>query len=141
MAAPLSESSAERRPARSRRQFLKRAAAFGAAGLVGGLLTGCGGEENRTRPDGEVQTPTGDEPKPGLSEEVVDCRSTEQLSPQDLKVRQALNYTPDSPEPGETCGNCRFYTAPQQEECGGCELFPGPVVAGGWCTSWAIQQS
>lgn len=139
---------------RSRRVFIKRAV-FGSLGLAGVLVSGCGRSENEPiRPDGDVQTPTGNDPRPGLSEPVVDCQSTETLSPQDLKVRQALDYTPESPEPGETCANCRFYQPPNGKSstdttasstasgsCGGCQLFPGPVVASGWCTSWAEKQS
>ena len=136
---------------RPRRRFLKKAAAlsFATAGGTVLLTSGCGEDEDPSiRPDGDVQTPTGEDPKPGLSEPVVDCQSTETLSPQDLKVRQALGYTPDSPEEGQRCDNCRFFTPPPRNTpdaapsaCGGCQLFPGPVVAGGWCTSWAEQQA
>lgn len=139
---------------RSRRGFLKRALAAGGVAGLAGFVASCGGTEGdeATRPTGEVQTPTGENPKPGLSEEVVDCRSTEQLSPQDLKVRQALNYTPDSPEEGERCDNCQFYKPPARGDtsnvaasgknaaCGGCVHFAGPVTDGGWCTVWAAQQ-
>lgn len=126
----------------TRRGFLKRVAALGAAALGAAFTgTGCRPTGEPTRPDGSVQTPTGVDPKPGLSEPVVDCESTETLSPQDLDVRQALDYTPETPRPKERCDNCRFYEKPgEKETCGGCVHFAGPVTDGGWCTVWAAQQ-
>ena len=51
---------------------------------------------------------------------------------------KSLQYVEESPEADKNCANCSLY---QQEKygsgCGGCTLFPGPVAAEGYCTSWA----
>jgi hypothetical protein len=112
----------------SRREFLGRLAAIGAAGLGGStLLAACGGDGADTAAGGEYP--------------VVDastCQGYDALDQQALAARQALNYQDSTPEAGQYCGNCRFKQDYDQDaSCIGCQLFAGPVSPGGWCQSWA----
>ncbi len=101
----------------SRRELLRRSAAFGAAGL--GLVVlgaGCGGEEG----DG------------------ADCTDTSSLTPTQRSTRSSLQYVDLSPHGAEkNCANCSFYTAAGQNECGACTLVPGPISPEAYCASWA----
>lgn len=97
----------------SRRQFL---AATGAVLGLGPVLAACGGDATRA----------------------AQCDGYGSLSTAELQQRQALNYVDASPRADQNCANCRLYNAPEDGgACGGCQLFPGPVVAQGWCTAWA----
>lgn len=115
----------------SRRQFLGRLAALGAAGLGGStLLAACG--------DGADTA--GGSPYPVV--EASTCQGYDALDQQALAARQALNYQDNSPEAEQHCGNCRFQQAYDQDSnCLGCQLFAGPVSPGGWCQSWTAQAS
>jgi hypothetical protein len=114
----------------SRRQFLGRLAALGAAGLGGTtLLAACGG-------DGADTAATGDLPYPVV--EASTCQGYDALDQQALSARQALNYADVTPEEGQYCGNCRFKQDYEEDaNCIGCQLFAGPVSPAGWCQSWA----
>lgn len=95
-----------------RRRFL---GAVGALALVP-LAAGCGG--------GDVTA--------------ASCEGYDALTEQDLQTRAALNYVDDSPNPSQFCTNCRLFNRPAGgSECGGCQLFAGPVAPGGWCSSWS----
>jgi hypothetical protein len=103
----------------SRRELLRRSAAYGAAGL--GLVvfgSACGGEEGG---DG------------------ADCTDTSSLTPTQRSTRSSLQYVDQSPHGAEkNCANCSFYTAAAQNEtCGGCTLVPGPIAPEAYCASWA----
>ena len=37
------------------------------------------------------------------------------------------------------CANCAQYVEGQYGDCGGCNLFSGPVQPQGHCLSWAAQ--
>lgn len=105
----------------TRRQFL---VSTGAALGLTPLLAACGGGE------GDLVA--------------AECAGYDALSPQDLGARQALNYVDETPIPLQRCDNCQFYQADANEggsACGGCQLFAGPVVAGGYCTGWAAAQT
>lgn len=128
----------------TRRRFLGRFAAAGAAGLGGSaLLAACGGGEDAAEPAVDDTSAAASAPA-GEEYPVVDastCQGYDALDEQALSTRQALNYQDDSPEEGQYCGNCQFkqvYAADAQ--CLGCQLFLGPVSPGGWCLSWAAQQ-
>ena len=96
----------------TRRQFLASAAAL--VGLP--VLAACG----------------------GAPESASACAGYDALSPADVQQRAALQYVDKTPAPDKLCLNCRFYTAPAGgSPCGGCQLFAGPVLPGGYCTSWA----
>lgn len=53
------------------------------------------------------------------------------------KQRKTLQYVAKSPDPAKNCGNCAQWIAGKYGDCGGCKLFEGPVVAGGYCASYA----
>ncbi|MGF1466622.1 MAG: high-potential iron-sulfur protein [Sandaracinaceae bacterium] len=55
-------------------------------------------------------------------------------------MRNNLQYRPESPEEGKQCNNCAQYVEGQYGECGGCNLFQGPVQPGGHCLSWAALE-
>ena len=66
------------------------------------------------------------------------CEGYDALTEQELQARAALNYVDETPVAGQRCDNCRFYQRPAGgSPCGGCQLFAGPVVPGGYCMSWA----
>lgn len=97
----------------SRRRFLVSA---GAVLGVGPILAACGGDDAVT---------------------AASCPGYGDLSAQDLQTRQALQYVDASPNPAQSCSNCRLYNQPEGgSACGGCQLFAGPVAPGGWCASW-----
>ena len=103
----------------SRRELLRRSAAFGAAGI--GLVVlgaGCGGEEGG---DG------------------ADCTDTSGLTPAQRSTRSSLQYVDQSPFGAEkNCANCSFYTAASgQQQCGARTLVPGPIAPEAYCNSWA----
>ena len=122
---------------------MKSAAAFGAAGLAGLLTSGCGEDADpSTPPGGGVQSSTAAEPPPDPGETDTACRDPQVLSQHSREVRQALDYTPETPVPGERCDNCRYYVPPASKgACGGCEHFAGPVTADGWCAVWDAPAS
>ena len=105
----------------SRRRFL--ASTAGALGTAS-LLSACGGEP-------PVDSTT--------------CAGYAGLSEADLARRAALDYVDESPKMGLRCTNCKVYIQPADynadlkatgSPCGGCQLFPGPVAPGGWCSGW-----
>ena len=105
----------------SRRQFLVSA---GAALGLSPLLAACGGG--------------------GDDLVAADCPGYDALTPQDLRAREALSYVDNTPIPVQRCDNCQFYQADAyagESGCGGCQLFAGPVVAGGYCTGWVAAQT
>ena len=65
------------------------------------------------------------------------CAGYDALTEGDLQMRAALQYVDASPRPDQLCSNCRFYQAlAGGSDCGGCQLFAGPVAPGGYCTGW-----
>ncbi len=98
-----------------RRRALK---IMGVGGFSVGLLTvagACGGEE-------------ASQSGPGCNDPI------DQASQQ---LRTSLQYKDVSDQPGKRCDNCSQYTAGTHGDCGGCNLFTGPVQPGGYCISWA----
>jgi hypothetical protein len=102
----------------TRRQFISSLAAAGAALSAPALLAACGGGEPTT---------------------ASACDGYDALAPQDLQLRQGFGYVDASPNPDKPCATCMHYTAPAAGPCGGCKLFAGPVMAGGYCTAWAAK--
>lgn len=67
-----------------------------------------------------------------------DCSDLSGVSAEEIKKRNDLAYVPESPIPDNQCSNCNLYLPPKEEQaCGGCMLFKGPVHAEGYCTYWA----
>lgn len=124
----------------SRRKFLRSLGIAGAVGASGSLLVACGGgsDDSGSSEDGTSGT---DSESATAS---ADCSDLSSLSDAQKKQRQqqvkALNYVEESPEPDKNCANCQLYQEEKfGEGCGGCQLFPGPVAAEGYCSSWAAQ--
>lgn len=108
----------------NRRNFLVNSigagALIGLATIGGSLITSCGGSE-----------------KPAAN-----CNDLSALSAEDKALRNNFKYVTTSTEAGKQCLNCQFYKAPASEaDCGGCQLFKGPVVKEGYCISWAMKQA
>lgn len=111
----------------SRRDFVRKLSVFGVAGLgAGSILKACGNGEDEPAADA-------DDP----------CADVSGLSEQEIQEREDIyEYVAETPNPDERCDNCQFWQPDRfGEECGGCELFAGPVHPGGWCNTWAEQLS
>jgi len=104
----------------TRRDLFKKTLMVGAAAAGAGyLLSACGDDDG----GGELT-----------------CTDTSGLSDQETQQRQAQEYVDASPNPQETCANCRFYQAPQESGCGTCQVIKGPVHPQGYCKLWAAQE-
>ncbi len=116
----------------SRRDFLSRTLARGAAGLgLPAVLAACGG-------DGENGNGQAAGTEAGLT--AAECEGYDALTEADMDMRQSLEYVDNSPIPEQLCSNCQFYEPEASgPDCGGCLLFAGPVVPDGYCTSWIAQ--
>lgn len=102
----------------TRRQFLSRVTAAGVALSAPAVLAACGGG--------------------GAPTTASACDGYATLTPEDIQMRQTLQYVDQTPDAAKNCANCKLYTAPAGEgACGGCQLFAGPVVANGYCAGWA----
>ncbi|MFW5967010.1 MAG: high-potential iron-sulfur protein [Persicimonas sp.] len=116
----------------NRRDFFKRAALLGAAAAgAGSLLAACerpsdnGGDEG-AKAEKESEVP-----------DDLECDDVSDLEESEIKTRESLEYTDESPEEDEFCDNCNLYTEPEEPgECGGCTTVPGPIHPKGWCTAW-----
>jgi hypothetical protein len=107
-------------PTFSRRGFMQRIGALGAAGGGIGLLAHCGGEAQQS------QTAVGG------------CNDVSGLSEQARNMREGLAYVDSAPSPDKVCTNCAFWEeAPAGQLCGGCQLIEGPIHPDGYCNSWA----
>ncbi len=127
----------------SRRGFLGRALALGAAGLgAPALLAACGGGENGAAGNGAAQ---GGSAAGGEADVVAaECAGFDQLTDQEMQMRQTLGYVDVTPDPDKLCTNCQFYETTYEgggadSPCGGCLLFAGPVAPDGYCNSWAAM--
>lgn len=71
-------------------------------------------------------------------EDSFSCTDVSNLSQEQIQTRKSLQYVDDSPHAGKRCDNCRFFKPPAGgEECGRCEVVPGPIHPKGYCTAWA----
>lgn len=61
----------------------------------------------------------------------VDAASTQ--------LRTALQYKEVTDQEGKNCLNCAQFKPGAYGECGGCNLFTGPVQNNGYCLSWAAK--
>jgi hypothetical protein len=120
----------------SRRRFLHSLSIASVVGAGGSLLAACGGGSDES---GDSSSAEGETSSATAS---ADCSDLSDLSDAEKKQREqmvgSLNYVEESPQAEKNCANCSLY---QQEQygsgCGGCQLFPGPVNAQGYCDSWA----
>lgn len=123
----------------SRRRFLQSISVAGVVGASGSLLAACGGSEDS---GGSDEAGADKEAEGGTTTASADCSDLSGLSDSKKKQRsqmvKSLQYVEESPEEGKHCGNCQLYVKSEYGDgCGGCNLFPGPVAKGGYCTSWA----
>jgi hypothetical protein len=107
---------------------------MGAAVVGGGsLLAGCGG--------GGEKSDSGQQSASATSSAADPCADRTGLTETDLQMRKNLNYVAVSTEEGKNCSNCKFFLADQYgEQCGGCQLFKGPVNPEGNCSSWFAKE-
>jgi len=68
------------------------------------------------------------------------CDDLSGLSEEELKPREAFAYVKESPVEDSQCSNCKLWLPDKDNDaCGKCLLFKGPVYPGGYCTYWAPQ--
>jgi hypothetical protein len=97
----------------------------------GSFLAGCGGGGDKADSGSASQS---SDAKPAAADP---CGDTTGLTETDLTMRTNLKYVAVSTEEGKNCLNCKFYLADQHgADCGGCQLFKGPVAPLGNCSSW-----
>ena len=97
----------------TRRRVLAVVGASGAAALGATVLGACGDKE-------------------------LTCTDTTGLTPQQVQQREALGYIDRSNDPTKNCANCNFFQA-AGDQCGGCQIMPGPIHPEGNCNSWAAK--
>ena len=65
------------------------------------------------------------------------CADPDKMDDGKLEMRQSLNYTEQSPDPGTTCKDCHFFAA-TEGGCGTCVMFNGDLAnANGYCDSFS----
>ncbi len=68
------------------------------------------------------------------------CDDVSNMGKADLELRTALEYQDRSPHgENKNCGNCAFYRAGDESQCGQCTLVAGPIHPLGYCNSWAAK--
>ena len=116
----------------SRRSFLQRLGALGVAGVgASTVLSACGGDDAAPADDATADADFACDDLSGLSDQEIEQREQQV---------QTLQYVEETPNPDELCSNCTFWQEPEAgDQCGGCDLFPGPVHPDGWCNSWVAE--
>lgn len=113
----------------SRRRFLQSVGIAGVVGASGTLLAACGGSDDSGSSESGSGSASACSDLSGLSDTEKKQRS---------QMVKSLKYVEESPQENQTCANCQLYIKGEYAEgCGGCQLFPGPVAAKGYCNSWA----
>jgi hypothetical protein len=65
------------------------------------------------------------------------CEDLSGVSKSEIKKREKFGYVNKSTVPGSHCSNCKLYLPPNDDEdCGGCLLFDGPVEPDGYCMQY-----
>lgn len=61
------------------------------------------------------------------------------LTAEQVKTREGLQYVDASPHKDKQCKGCRLYKVPEEKDavCGGCQVVPGPIHPNGYCIAWA----
>lgn len=114
----------------SRKEFL-RTLGFGFATVAGiSAINSCGGSDKKSD-----NTPKMPEP---VKKNVGPCEDLSSLEESQKAIRDTFKYVTKSPNPEQVCTNCNFFKEPEAgSECGGCQLFTGPVTNEGYCSQWA----
>jgi hypothetical protein len=120
----------------SRRRFLQSVGIAGVVGASGTLLAACGGSDDSGGGSSSGSSSGGSASASGS------CSDLSGLSDAQKKQRsqmvKSLQYVEETPQDDKNCANCSLYIKGEYGEgCGGCQLFPGPVAANGYCNSWA----
>jgi len=74
---------------------------------------------------------------PGCNRASPGCVDPALLSRGEEQMRKTRAYVDASSSADQNCGNCQFFRAEANSECGHCEILDGPVSRGGYCTAWA----
>jgi hypothetical protein len=100
----------------SRRELLRKSAAFGVMGAFG--ATACGKEKRAA----------------------LSCTDTSGLAAADAQLRTTLAYVDLSVEPGKSCAQClQFLPPPVPDTCGACKILKGPINPKGNCKSFVLK--
>lgn len=68
------------------------------------------------------------------------CTEPGQLSDSESSMRTSLGYVDVSPNSGEACGGCEYFSGERTSaSCGSCQLLPGQVSSEGLCNSWITK--
>lgn len=111
----------------SRRAFLQRMS-FAAA--AGSLLASCRFKAPDEAEAAAMNLTSGDHA-------AFSCTDISNLTEKQIQTRKALEYVEDSPHADKRCNNCRLFEPPGEgDECGGCQVVPGPIHPKGYCTAW-----
>jgi hypothetical protein len=119
----------------TRRRFLQSVGVAGVVGASSTFLAACGGSDDSGSDSGSSESG-------GTTTASGNCSDLSDLSESEKKQRsqmvESLQYVEETPQDDRNCANCSLYVQGDYGEgCGGCQLFPGPVAANGYCNSWA----
>ena len=56
----------------------------------------------------------------------------------DASLRASLHYVESSPNAGQRCSGCSFFSNPKGD-CGSCMIFGAPANINGRCDSWSAR--
>jgi len=139
------DTSQEDRPRKgvSRRGFIQKLSALGLAGFgASAVLAGCGSDEGSGNGSSTGSGESASSTTTAANDLVCDDVSALSASEKERREAQiqALQYVEQTEKPDQNCENCLFWQAPTGgSECGGCQLFPGPVNPNGWCSTWQAK--
>lgn len=108
----------------SRKSFIRQLIKAGSALAGGGLVvSACRSEEKE-------------------SSVVESCDDLSQLSQSEKDKREVYGYVEETPYSQYRCENCSLFIPPGEDEnCGGCILFEGPVFNEGYCDYWEPEET
>lgn len=115
----------------TRKDFLGKALGLGAAALTLGSAVSCGRHK--------ADTPAVSDGANGDSDyQPTSCDDLTGVDQSELDKRETYGYVEETPYPDNRCDNCSLYIPPEEEDgCGGCVLFQGPVFDDAYCDYWA----
>src|SRR5690606_32505300 len=123
-----------KRTSLSRRHFIEKSIYTGAT-LVGvsTLLNACGNPSGEQGGESDISTAL----KSGDKNQGEDFSD---VSEAELAKREQFGYVEETTLPESKCSNCQLWITPKEDQtCGGCMLFKGPVFDDAYCTYWAPQ--
>lgn len=124
-----------KRTSLSRRHFIEKSIYTGATFLgVSVLLSACGNPSREQSGDSNVSTAL------ESGGEKNQCEDFSGVSEAELAKRKQFGYVEETSIPESKCNNCQLWIMPKEDQaCGGCMLFKGPVYDDAYCTYWAPQ--